>query len=98
MRRRRSAAAPFSRAVLGGVFRGWHLFSTRERLRLFASTKPGSHIPVTPAQIGSMAGAKVRITSGVIGNARRDGLVETGWHSLAVLDLPEMRRRSKQGA
>ena len=64
---------------------------------LFAATKPGSDIPVTQAQIASMAGAKLRITNKVITDARRDGLVETGWHRLTVLDLPEIRRRAKQG-
>jgi CRP/FNR family transcriptional regulator, cyclic AMP receptor protein len=66
-----------------------------ELATLFAATKPGSHIPVTQAQIASMAGVKLRVTNRVITDARRDGLVETGWHRLTVLDLPEIRRRSK---
>jgi CRP/FNR family transcriptional regulator, cyclic AMP receptor protein len=63
---------------------------------VFGATKPGSHLPVTQAQIASMAGVGLRVTSRVIADARRDGLVDTGWRHMTVLDLPEIRRRSRQ--
>jgi CRP/FNR family transcriptional regulator, cyclic AMP receptor protein len=65
--------------------------------RIFGATKPGSEIPVTQAQIASMAGVGLRITNRVITQASRDGLLETGWRQITVLNLAELRRRARRG-
>lgn len=65
--------------------------------RIFGATRPGSEIPVTQSQIASMAGVGLRITNRVVAEAGRDGLLATGWRQLTVLNLPELRRRSRLG-
>jgi CRP/FNR family transcriptional regulator, cyclic AMP receptor protein len=66
--------------------------------KIFGATKTGSQIPVTQAQIASMAGVGLRITNRVIGQAGRDGLLTTGWRELTVLNLAELRRRSRRAS
>lgn len=51
-------------------------------------------IPVTQAQLASMAGVKLRITSEVIRRAKADGLVTVSKRRVAVLDWPEVHRRA----
>jgi CRP/FNR family transcriptional regulator, cyclic AMP receptor protein len=62
---------------------------------LFNATTPGTAIPVTQDQLASLAGVKLRITNRVISDAKRDGLIEAGRRRLAVLNLPELRKRAQ---
>jgi CRP-like cAMP-binding protein len=63
---------------------------------IFEATRVGGRVPVTQAQVASMAGVKLRVASRVISDARRAGLIDTGWRQLMVLDLPELQKRSRR--
>jgi CRP/FNR family transcriptional regulator, cyclic AMP receptor protein len=60
----------------------------------FGATTPEASVPVTQDQLASMAGVKLRVTNRVIGDARRDGLLDTGRGRLMLYDLTELRRRA----
>ena len=62
--------------------------------KIFGANRPGGRIPVTQAQIASMAGVGLRITNRVITEAGREELLETGWRHLTIRNLPELRRRA----
>jgi CRP/FNR family cyclic AMP-dependent transcriptional regulator len=61
---------------------------------LFEATDGPAQVPITQDQLASMAGVKLRVTNRVIGDARRDGVLDTGRGRLTLLDLPELRRRA----
>jgi CRP-like cAMP-binding protein len=53
-------------------------------------------IPVSQAQLASMAGAKLRVTNAVLAQAKDDGVLRLGRRRIAVCDWAEAHRRARR--
>jgi CRP/FNR family transcriptional regulator, cyclic AMP receptor protein len=69
----------------------------RQLVRLgetYGALVPGGVIPLTQQQVASLSGVKLRITSTVLGEAKRDGLLTTMNRRIVVHDWDGVRRRA----
>jgi CRP/FNR family transcriptional regulator, cyclic AMP receptor protein len=61
---------------------------------LFEVVGSPAPIPVSQAQLASMAGAKLRVTNAVLADAKGDGLLDLARRRIVVLDWAEVHRRA----
>jgi CRP-like cAMP-binding protein len=63
--------------------------------KVFGVDDTDEPIPVSQAQVASIAAAKLRVTNAVLAEAKHDGVVDLGRRRITVLDWPEVRKRAK---